>query len=104
MTPALPVAGAAERLRKPPGRPRKATLEQQAASAVSADAPRLLGVRAVATYLGIGVRKVHELRAAGHLRPVTLPLAGGADLRRLLFDKMDLDAFIDGNKAGRAVK
>lgn len=96
----LALAAAQERLRKP-GRPRKASLDQQAASAVSTEAKRLLGVRAVAVYLGIGVRKVHDLRAAGHLRPVKLPLASGDDLRRLLFDKMDVDAFINLNKAGR---
>lgn len=99
MTPApLPLAGAAERIRKPHGRPRTSPLAEQAAIAVSAGGRRLLDVRGVSAYLSVSVRIVHELRAAGHLRPVRLPLSGGRDLGKLLFDVADVDAFVDVNK------
>lgn len=61
---------------------------------------RLLDVRGVSTYMSVSVRIVHELRAAGHLIPVVLPRAGGRELGKLLFDRADVDAFIDANKAG----
>lgn len=94
----LKLADAQERLGKP-GRPRKSPLAAQASAAVACTEARLLDVPATARYLGdISVRAVHELRAAGHLRPVTLPLAGDRELRRLLFDRRDLDAFIEANK------
>jgi hypothetical protein len=93
----LPLAAAQNRLGKP-GRPRKPSIVAQAAAALVTEA-RLLDVPATARYLGdISVRAVHELRAAGHLRPVTLPLAGDRELRRLLFDRRDLDAFIEAAK------
>jgi hypothetical protein len=91
----LTLAAAQERLGKP-GRPRK-----QAAAAVSTPNRRLFDVREVSHYLSVSVRIVHELRAAGHLRPVTLPLGGGRELKKLLFDVADVDAFVDANKAGR---
>jgi hypothetical protein len=50
--------------------------------------------------MSVSVRIVHELRAAGHLIPVVLPRAGGRELGKLLFDRADVDAFIDANKAG----
>ena len=63
---------------------------------MSTEPRRLLDVHASARYLGdVSVRVVHELRAAGHLRPVRLPLAGDRELRKLLFDVRDLDAFIE---------
>jgi helix-turn-helix protein len=93
----LPLAAAQERLGKP-GRPRKAALADQAVAAVSAGGPRLLGVRATAGYLGIGQRMVHELRASGRLRPVRLPLAGDREVRKLLFDRADLDRLIEASK------
>jgi hypothetical protein len=100
MTPTGQLAGAATRLRRPPGRPRsKPSLEEQAVAALSPAAPRLLDVAGAAAYLGgISPRTVHELRAAGHLRPVRLPLAGDRELRKLLFDRLDLDAFIEASK------
>lgn len=93
----LPLADAQARLGRP-GRPRKAALADQAAATVSPAGARLLGVRAAAGYLGIGTRMVHELRASGRLRPVRLPLAGDAEVRRLLFDVRDLDALVEASK------
>jgi hypothetical protein len=95
----LPLASAAERIRKPPGRSRSLPLADQAAAAVTTSARRLLDVRGVAAYLSVSVRIVHELRAAGHLKPITLPLADGRALGKLLFEKSDVDKFVDANKA-----
>lgn len=94
----LPLASAAERIRKPHGRPRTAPLADQAVAAVSTGTRRLLAVGGVAEYLSVSVRIVHELRAAGHLRPVALPLSGGRVLAKLLFDVADVDALINANK------
>ncbi|MBZ5590569.1 MAG: helix-turn-helix domain-containing protein [Acidobacteriia bacterium] len=93
----MDLTAAQERLGKP-GRPRRAPLAEQAV-AMSTEPRRLLDVHASARYLGdVSVRVVHELRAAGHLRPVRLPLAGDRELRKLLFDVRDLDAFIEASK------
>jgi hypothetical protein len=89
----------AQRRNGRPGRPPgKASLAEQAATAVSTGNRRLLDVRGVAAYLSVSVRIVHELRAAGHLRPVTLPLSGGRELVKLLFDVVDVDTFINASK------
>jgi hypothetical protein len=97
-----PLAAAADRLRRPAGRPRKAPLAEQAVKAVSTTAApvsglrRLLTVRDAGQYLGLSVRTIHSLRAAGHLHPVQLP-----GLTKLLFDVKDLDRLVDINKAGQ---
>ena len=98
----LALAAAQERLGKR-GRPRKPRLEQQAVAAVvvSTHGRRLLDVDGVAFYLSVSPRIVRELKAAGHLRPVTLPLGAGRDLRKLLFDTADVNAFINAQRAGR---
>ena len=100
MSPApLPLAEAQRRNRKPGRPPGAARLGEQAATSAVATGPRrLLDVRGVAAYLSVSVRTVHEWKAAGHLRPVTLPLSGGRDLAKLLFDVADVDAFVDANK------
>lgn len=59
--------------------------------------PRLLGLQATALYLGIKPWSVRELTWAGVLRPVKL-----GRLRRLLYDRADLDALIEAGKDGRA--
>jgi hypothetical protein len=96
----LPLAAAQVRLGKP-GRPRKALADLAAAAAqraAPAGGARLLGVHATAGYLGIGPRMVHEMRASGRLRPVRLPLAGDREVRKLLFDRADLDRLIEASK------
>lgn len=63
--------------------------------------PRLLDAPAAARYLGgISVWTLRALVENGHLRPVRLPAVRrpGEDGRRLLFDRADLDAFIDERK------
>src|SRR6266700_6629207 len=54
-------------------------------SAVPGMCPRLLALRATAAYLGVSSWTVGDLEAAGTLRRVRVPVAGGGDLRKLLF-------------------
>jgi excisionase family DNA binding protein len=54
---------------------------------------RALDVPATAEYLGVKRRTVFRLMESGELRPVRLP-----GVRRLLFDKHDLDALIEKAK------
>jgi Helix-turn-helix domain len=103
-----PLAAACQRLRGKPGRPRKVErdgLEVQCPHvAASSDAtlqgdvpenvPRLLDVQAAAKYLSVSVWTIRDLEAAGELRRVRLPL-GRSEVRRLLFDRRDLDRLVD---------
>lgn len=66
--------------------------------AQQASAPRLLDLRARAAYLGVSEWTVRDLDAAGVLRRVRVPLANGAELRKLLFDRADLDRLIEAWK------
>lgn len=114
-----PLAAAAERLRRKPGRPRKAQDghvpgtssagsrisggSPGGALAVTAGAPlppRLLDLRATAAYLGVSCWTVRDLEAAGTLRRVRVPLPGNGELRKLLFDRADLDALVEAWKEG----
>jgi hypothetical protein len=126
MTPALPLAAAAARLRGRPGRPRKAGALAASSGApsapssvvpravtrlpavpgpavvpavVPAGAPRLFAVEAAGAYLGCSSWVIRDLIAAGELPRVTLPAPGGRALRRLLVDRADLDALIARSKA-----
>jgi excisionase family DNA binding protein len=60
--------------------------------------PRLLGVAEAARYLGVKRSTVYELHACGELRRVRLSLEH-QDVRRLLFDRLDLDALVERGKA-----
>jgi hypothetical protein len=60
--------------------------------------PRLLDLDAAATYLGLSPWTIRDLEAAGVLPRVRVPLPGGRELRKLLFDKADLDRLIEGWK------
>ena len=60
--------------------------------------PRLLDLGATAAYLSVSLWSVRDLEAAGTLKRVRVPVAGGGDLRKLLFDREDLDRLIDGWK------
>ncbi|HEX2480943.1 MAG TPA: hypothetical protein VHQ69_03575 [Methylomirabilota bacterium] len=60
--------------------------------------PRLLDLTRTAQYLGVSPWTVRDLEATGTLRRVAIPLAGGRDLRKLLFDRMDLDRLVDAWK------
>src|SRR5258708_25142254 len=58
-------------------------------------APRLLDVQAAADYLSVSTWTIRDLEAAGELCRVRLPLPGHGEVRRLLFDRHDLDRFVD---------
>ena len=61
--------------------------------------PRLLNLKSAATYLGVSPWTVRDLEARGVLKRVSVPLSAGAELRKLLFDKVDLDHLIEAWKA-----
>src|SRR5262245_55515897 len=62
--------------------------------------PRLLDLAATASYLGVSGWTVRDLEAAGTLRRVRIPLAGQGEVRKLLFDRHDLDRLIEAWKDG----
>ena len=64
------------------------------AMAQAAIMPRLLNLEAAAAYLSVSTWTVRDMDAAGILPRVRVPLANGRDLRKLLFDKADLDRLI----------
>lgn len=116
--PRLPLAAASERPRGKPGRPRKALPEsaepgdgghtvgtassrgrmntgaEARAWATQAPAPRLLDLAGAASYLSVSVWTIRDLIAAGKLARVRLPLPGGAELRKVLLDREDLDRLV----------
>jgi hypothetical protein len=95
---------------KRPGRPKKAasghttdTAEAQvygreglqaAVAGQTAISPRLLSLDAAAAYLSMSPWTIRDLEAAGVLLRVRVPLPQGGELRKLLFDKADLDRLI----------
>lgn len=107
--PDLPLARARERLRGKPGRPPKAGHAsgtpgaqgparggpERGALAKTATAPRLLSLEDTALYLGVSPWTVRDLEAAGMLPRVRIPLPGGGELRKLLFDRADLDRLVE---------
>lgn len=113
----LALAAASQRLRRRPGRPRNAESRQDGGGpearasrkpdsdgrtlAMQARAPRLLDLRATATYLGVSEWTVRDLDAVGVLRRVRVPLPNGGELRKLLFDREDLDRLIQAWKDAR---
>ena len=48
-----------------------------------------------AVHDGVSPWTARGLEAAGILRRVCVPLPGGRDLRKLLFDRADLDKFVE---------
>jgi hypothetical protein len=101
----LPLADAAERLRGKPGRPRKAGVKsasgQRSLSGPAQFGARLLDVPAAAAYFGVSAWTIRDLEAAGTLKRVRVPVAGGGDLRKILFDLRDLDQLIGSWKEAR---
>lgn len=65
------------------------------ASTLPPFASRLLGLSATASYLGLASWTVRELEWRGVLRRVRVPLPNGGELRKLLFDRVDLDGLIE---------
>ncbi len=114
----LPLAEAAQRLRGRPGRSRKGPerrhvavtsgaqarvlprLEARPSDVTSNVLPRLLGVEAAGRYLGVSPWTIRDLVAAGQLQPVRLSLPSGKAVRRLLFDRVQLDLLIEAGRAG----
>ena len=113
----LPLAAASVRLRRKPGRPRReviGSVTPDKASdgergcgprrravvyeAVSHIPPRLLDLKGAAAYLGVSPWTIRDLEASGALRRVNVPLGMGKDLRKLLFDREDLDQLVDSWK------
>src|SRR5262245_11007923 len=88
---ALPLAAASERLRKRPGRPRKAT---ETIPPLVEQMRRLLDLSAAASYLSCSPWTIRDLEAGGVLPRVRVPLPNGGELRKLLFDREDLDRLI----------
>ena len=60
--------------------------------------PRLLDLHTAAAYLGVSEWTVRDLEAAGILPRIRIPLPNAGELRKLLFDRTDLDCLIDGWK------
>jgi Helix-turn-helix domain len=67
----------------------------RAVPAHGAMTPRLFDLEQAATYLGLSPWTVRDLEAKGVLPRVRVPLPGGGELRKLLFDKADLDRLIE---------
>jgi hypothetical protein len=83
--------------RAPDASPTKSPAESASPSELIT--PRLLNLRAAANYLGVSPWTIRDLEARGVLKRVTVPLPGGTELRKLLFDKLELDRLIDVWKA-----
>lgn len=117
----LRLTAASARLRGRPGRPRKPgsaeapqapalsqghgnPLQARRSASVAANVPgnvpvaalipRLLDLPATSAYLGVSAWTVRDLEAAGVLCRVRVPLPNGGELRKVLFDREDLDRLI----------
>jgi hypothetical protein len=58
-------------------------------------APRLLDLHGAAGYLGLSTWTVRDLEQSGILARVRIPLPNTGELRKLLFDRTDLDQLIE---------
>jgi hypothetical protein len=85
-----PLADAAQRLRRAPGRPRT----RPAPAPIAPIAARLLDLAAAAAYVSLSPWTLRDLEGAGVLRRVRVPLPNGGEVRKLLFDRVDLDRLI----------
>ena len=63
--------------------------------AVAPVAPRLLDLHAAAIYLTVSEWTLRDLEAAGTIARVRIPLPNDGELRKLLFDKLELDRLIE---------
>ncbi len=71
---------------------RSRTLAQQAGAPL---VPRLLDLEDTARYLGVSSWSVRDLEWKGIISRVRIPLGNGKELRKLLFDREDLDRLIE---------
>ena len=69
--------------------------------ALASLAPRLFDLATAAHYLGLSAWTVRELEAKGVLPRVRVPLPNQGELRKILFDKADLDRLIEAWKERR---
>jgi hypothetical protein len=60
--------------------------------------PRLLDLAGAAAYLGVSQWTVRDLEAAGAITRVRLPRGGDREVRKLLYDRVQLDTFVDHAK------
>jgi hypothetical protein len=60
--------------------------------------PRLLDLHASAGYLGLSEWTVRTLEQQGILKRVRVPLSNHGEVRKLLFDRTDLDRLIESWK------
>ncbi len=84
-------------------------LARQAAAPTVPVAPRLLDLEATAVYLGVSTWTVRDLEHGGFLPRVRIPMSpkaqqrpragrnggGSGELRKLLFDRVDLDECVE---------
>lgn len=110
-TAALPLAGAARRLRRAPGRPKRAIQAGSTGTGVQSAPrepaihagertdfaatlpPRGLPMPAAASYSGVPVRGLWRLIAEGRLVPVRVP-----GVRRVLLLREDLDSLLEAHR------
>jgi hypothetical protein len=102
-----PLAAASERLKGKPGRP-KTRPERQPAPVVQVGgvaplAPRLLDRQGAAAYYSVAPDTIDQLDAAGVLSRVRLPNGSRGDLKRVLYDREDLDALVARMKDSASV-
>jgi hypothetical protein len=95
---AVSLAAASQRLRKPPGRPRKPAVP--APPALPLPPARVLTQKQAAAYLGISERSLRDLDAREVVCRVLL-LVGPHERRRALYDVRDLDELIERRKQRR---
>jgi hypothetical protein len=92
-------------LKRRPERPPRVTAEARGTRPGPEGSPdpaaRLLELDQTARYLGVSPWTVRDLEASGVLRRVSIPLGNGRELRKLLFDREDLDRLIEAWKDGR---
>jgi len=60
--------------------------------------PRLLNLHSTAAYLGVSEWTVRDLEVGGLLKRICVPLPNQRELRKLLFDRADLDKVIESWK------
>ena len=73
-------------------------LAQGAKIQVAAATPRLLDLHGAAAYLGLSEWTVRDLEHAGILARVRVPLPNQGEVRKILFDRLDLDQCIEAWK------
>jgi hypothetical protein len=71
---------------------------------LAAPPSRLLDLQQAAQYLSVSPWTVRDLEASGVIPQVCIPLRNGRELRKLLFDRVDLDRLIESWKCAAAAE